>query len=136
MTRGLMDFGAGVLIGGLGLSACWGFFWLAIGLAGLIRKTCSWRVVLNSLTVGVVPLILILGLFWWYGGASAVSPAFGAGVLGMPIVLFGLGLRQAPDGQRAGVHMLDGMRNLMDKLLGKHQGCGGCSHDHDHEGCA
>jgi hypothetical protein len=61
---------------------------------------------------------------------------FGLGLLGMPAVLIGFGLRQAPDGQRAGTHMLDGIRHLKDELLGKHQGCGGCAHEHDSEGCA
>jgi hypothetical protein len=136
MNQGLIEFAAGVLAGGLGLSACWGLFWLIIGTAGLIRGTCGWRVVLNSLTVGLVPLLLIGGILWWSGGIRGVGSAFGLGVLGMPVVLVGLGLRQTPDGQRAGMHMLDGVRHLMDDLLGAHHECGGCGHDHDHGGRA
>ena len=136
MNQGVIEFVVGLLVGGLGLSACWGLFWLVIGMVGLARRTCNWLVVLNSLAVGMVPLLLIAGLFWWQGSASGVSSAFGLGLLGMPIVLFGFALRQAPDGQRAGTHMLDGVRHLMDELLGKHQGCGGCDHEHDHEGQA
>jgi len=59
MNQGLIDFGLGMLAGGLGLSACWGLFWLAVGTTGLARGTCGWRVVVNSLTVSVVPLLLI-----------------------------------------------------------------------------
>jgi hypothetical protein len=136
MNQGLIDFGLGILGGGLTLSASWGLFWLAIGTVGLVRGTCSWRVVLNGLTVGVVPILLIAGLVWWHGGAYEVSSAFGMGMMSMPIVLLGFGLRQAPDGRRAGTHMLDGVRHLMDELLGKHHECGGCGHEHDHEGHA
>ena len=136
MNQAWIAFVVGLLVGGLGLSACWGLFWLVIGMMGLTRRTCSWLVVLNSLAVGTLPLLLIAGLFWWHGGMSGVSHAFGAGLLGMPIILFGFALRQAPDGQRAGTHMLDGVRHLMDELLGKHQGCEGCDHEHDHKGQA
>ena len=136
MHQALIAFVVGLLVGGLGLSACWGLFWLVIGMVGLTRRTCSWLVVLNSLAVGVVPLILIAGLCWWHRSTSGVSPAFGVGLLGIPIVLFGFALRQTPDGQRAGTHMLDGVRHLMDELLGKHHDCGGCGHEHDHEGQA
>jgi hypothetical protein len=134
MARTLIDFGAGFVIGGLALSAAWGFFWLAIGLVGLGRRTCGWRVVWNSLAAGVLPLGLILGLLWWRsGGEPALS--FGIGLAGMPVVLLGLGLRPAPDGQRVGSHMVDGVRRLKDELLGAHHECGGCSHEHDHGGC-
>jgi hypothetical protein len=133
MVRMLIDFGAGVLVGGLSVSAGWGLFWLGIGLVGLARGTCGWRVVANGLTVGLLPLFLIAGLVWWTGGTGA-GPAFGAGLLGVPIVLCGLAWRQAPDGRRAGRHLLAGVRRLMDDLLGRHRGCGGCDHEHHHEG--
>lgn len=136
MNQAVIDFGIGLLIGGLGLSALWGFFWLVVGLVGIGRQTCGWRVVVNSLAVGLPPVVLIIGLLWWQEGAREILSSFGIGLLGMPVVLLGFGLRQAPDGQRAGAHLLDGIRHLMDELLGKHQGCGGCSHEHDHEGCA
>lgn len=135
MKQELIDFSAGFLVGGLGLSAAWGFFWLGVALVGLGRRTCGWRVVFNSLAVGLLPLVLMIGLMWWQGGAREVVSSFGIGLLGMPIVLLGFGLRQAPDGQRAGSHLLEGVRHLMAELLGKHQGCGGCSHEHDHGGC-
>lgn len=136
MNQAVIDFGTGLLIGGLGLSALWGFFWLVVGLVGIGRQTCGWRVVVNSLAVGLAPVVLIIGLLWWQEGAREILSSFGIGLLGMPVVLLGFGLRQTPDGQRAGAHLLDGIRHLMDELLGKHQGCGGCSHEHDHEGCA
>ena len=132
MNQEWIAFGVGLLVGGLSLSACWGLFWLAIGTVGLIRGTCGWRVVLNSLTVGAVPLMLIAGLFWLHGGGYGVSSAFGMGIMGMPIVLLGFGLRQAPDGRRAGTHMLDGVRQLVDELLGRHHECGGCGEGHQH----
>lgn len=134
MNQVLIDFGVGVLAGGLGLSACWGLFWLTIGTAGLVRGTCGWRVVLNSLTVGAVPLLCIAALLGWQGGAYGAGSAFGMGMMGMPIVLLGFGLRRSPDGRRAGMHMLDGVRRLMDELLGKHHECVGCRHEHDQGG--
>ena len=130
MSQEWIAFGMGLLVGGLSLSACWGLFWLAIGTAGLTRGTCSWRVVLNSLTVTAVPLTLIAVLTWWPAGGFEVNSAFGMGIMGMPIVLLGFGLRQAPDGRRAGVHMLDGVRHLVDKMLGRHHECCGCPEEH------
>ena len=130
MSQDWIAFGMGLLVGGLSLSACWGLFWLTIATAGLIRGSCSWRVVLNSLTVSAVPLTLIAGLTWWSGGGYEVNSAFGMGTMGIPIVLLGFGLRQAPDGRRAGAHMLDGVRHLVDKLIGRHHKCGGCGDEH------
>lgn len=132
----MLDFIVGLLVGGLWLSAIWGWFWLAISVEGVRRGTCHWRIVLNSLTVGVVPLLLMTGLMWGAGGTLAMSMSFGLGLLSMPAVVVGFGLRQAPDGQRAGTHLLSGVRHLRDELLGKHEGCGGCAHAHDEEGCA
>lgn len=132
----MLDFIVGLLVGGLGLSAAWGLFWCSIGLVGVSRGSCHWRIVANSLTVGLIPLLFIIGLFWWAGGGGDNPVSFGIGLLGMPAVLMGFGLRRAPDGHRAGAHMLDGVRHLKDELLGKHQGCGGCAHEHDPEGCA
>jgi hypothetical protein len=133
MNGGWVEFGIGLLAGGLALSACWGLFWLIIGTIGISRGTCNGRVIVNSLTVGVVPLMLMAGMWWWQGADRHVSSAFGWGLLGMPVVLFGLGLRQAPDGQRAGLHMLEGVRHLMDQLLGRHHDCGGCGEAHQHK---
>lgn len=134
MVRMAINFGTGVLVGGLSLSAGWGLFWLGVGLVGLARRTCGWRVVANGLTVGLLPLFLIAGLVRWTGGTVA-DPAFGAGLLGMPALLCGLAWRRAPDGRRAGTHMLGGVRQLMEDLLARHHGCGGCDHEHHHEGC-
>jgi hypothetical protein len=132
----LLNFIIGLFMGGLSLSAGWGLFWLGIGLMGLRRGTCGWRVVRNSFAAGLVPLLLIIGLLWWRGGAGEASLPFGMGFLGLPMLLLGLGLRPAPDGQQAGIHMLMGVRHLMDEILGNHHGCGGCAHEHDPEGCA
>ncbi|HLZ32425.1 MAG TPA: hypothetical protein VKP13_00310 [Nitrospira sp.] len=136
MPDGLLDLGMGVVVGGLAMSACWGLFWLAVGTMGLVRRTCRWLVVFNSLAVSAVPLMLLSGLVWLRGPAYATSPAFAIGLCVMPLVLVGLGLRQAPDGQRAATHMLGGVRHLRDELLGKHQTCGGCSHEHEEGSCS
>ena len=39
MQYSVIDFGMGVIIGGLALSACWGWLWLIIGTVGL-RAWC------------------------------------------------------------------------------------------------
>jgi hypothetical protein len=135
MQDAFFDFGLGAVVGGLTMSACWGLFWLAIGTIGLTRGTCGWRVMLNSITVLAVPLLLGCAILWARGASPPYGSAFGSGLLILPLVLTGFAFRQAPDGQRAGVHMLDGVRTLIDELLGKHKACGGCSHEHDHEGC-
>jgi hypothetical protein len=135
MQDGFLDFGLGAVVGGLTMSACWGLFWLAIGTIGLTRGTCGWRVVLNSVTVLAVPLLLGCAILWARGVSSPYGSAFDSGLLVLPLVLMGFALRQAPDGQRAGAHMVDGIRTLTDELLGKHHECGGCSHEHDQEGC-
>ena len=134
MTHRLAEFGVGLLLGGLGVSACWGLFWLSIGMVGLSRGSCRWRVVRNSLMATLLPLSLMAGLLWLYDGVHGVSGTLAMGLLGMPMILVGFGLRPAPDGQRAGQHMLQGVHHLMDQLLGKHQHCGGCSHDEEHRG--
>jgi hypothetical protein len=135
MQEGLLDFGAGTLVGGFVVSACWGLFWLTIGTIGLMRRTCSRQVVLNSLAAFTVPLLLVWAVIWGRGAAHVSSSAFALGLSVMPLVVVGFGLRQAPDGKRAGVHMLDGVRHLKDKLLGRHQECGGCGHEQGPGGC-
>lgn len=132
MTHAWVAFGVGLAVGGLGLSACWGLFWLVIGTTGLVRKTCGWRAVLNSLTVGIVPLLLIAGLLWFTGGSNGLHPVFGVGVLVMPTVLTGFAMRRAPDGRRAVTHILEGVRGLKDELLGQHRACAGCGEGHRH----
>jgi hypothetical protein len=135
MQNGLLDFGIGAVVGGLTMSAGWGLFWLVIGTVGLARRTCSWRVVVNGLTVLLIPLLLGC-LLIWARGVVPYGPAFGAGLFVVPLILMGFAWRQAPDGQRVGAHMLGGVRQLLDELLGKQQACGGCSHEHEHGGCA
>ena len=132
MTDVLIDSLAGFLTGGLALSAAWGLFWLAIGLVGLSRRTCGWRVVFMSVVGGCVPLALAIALVWWMGAHERLTSVFAVGLMGMPVVLAGLWLRRMPDGQRAGMHLAAGVRHLMENLLGVHQGCGGCHDGHDH----
>jgi len=132
MSQAAIAFGMGLLVGGLSVSACWGLFWLAISVTGLVRGTCGWRVVLNSLVVGGLPLLLIGGVVWWGLEGFEISAAFALGLAGMPVVILGAGLRHAPDGRRAWVHMLEGVRHLKDELLGCHQQCGGCGEGHQH----
>lgn len=134
MQDELLNLGVGIVVGGLLMSAGWGAFWLVIGVVGLGRQTCGWPVLLNSLTVLVVPLLLAWGLLWARGGPTSLDSAFSMGLSVVPLLLLGFAFRQAPDGQRAGMHMLAGVRHLMDELLGRHHGCGGCSHEHGHEG--
>ncbi|MDK2744079.1 MAG: hypothetical protein H8K03_05295 [Nitrospira sp.] len=135
MTQTVVDLCVGFLAGGLVVSATWGFFWLAIGVIGLSRGTCGWGVVLKSLMGGLVPMFLLVGLVWWESGTGREKLWFGIGLTGVPMVLLALGLRRMPDGKLAGTHLIEGIRYLMGDILGTHQGCGGCDHEHDHETC-
>jgi hypothetical protein len=124
-----VNFAVGALLGGLLLSAAWGLLWLVVGAIGLWRRTCSWRVVANSLVIAVVPLLLAWALL---SVPDEVTPnmVFVVGLLVMPFILAGLALRPVSGGHRAGASMLRGIGLLIDDLLGKHQACGGCDHDH------
>ena len=135
MTDVLIDSFAGFLTGGLALSAAWGLFWLSISLVGLSRRTCNRRIVLMSLLGGLVPLALAIALVCWMGHLERMTAAFAVGLMGMPTVLAGFWLRRMPDGQRAGIHLVAGVRHLMEDLLGTHQGCGDCHDGHDHKAC-
>jgi hypothetical protein len=135
MTHPIIDFVMGVVTGGFVVSAAWGLFWLGVSLRGRARGTCGWPVVLKSTVAGGVPLSLVVALLWWMGGAASLTLPFGVGLLGMPTVLSGLWLRRMPDGRLAGTHMVARVRQLMGEILGVHQGCGGCSHEHKHETC-
>lgn len=130
MTQPWIEFGTGLLAGGLGLSACWGLFWLLIGSVGWIRGTCSWRVLLNGLVASGIPLLLVAVLAWFRDSIDAPGLAFVGGLSIMPLVVVTFGLRRAPDGRLTGAHMLGGVRHLMDKLLGRHETCGGCGNGH------
>jgi hypothetical protein len=133
MMQAFIDLFVGFLAGGFTISAVWGSFWTVIGLVGLSRKTCGWRIPLNGLTVGLVPLLLLMGLVWWSGGTEHKPIWLGAGLVGMPTLLVVLSLRMMPDGKLAGAHLLTSIQALMADILGTHQGCGGCDHEHGHE---
>ncbi len=135
MTDVVANSVAGFITGGLALSSAWGLFWLAISLVGLSRGTCGWRVVFMSMVGGSVPLALAIALVWWMGGLERTTSVFVLGLLGMPTVLLGLGLRRMPDGQWAGTHLAAGVRHLRENLLGVHQGCSGCHDEHDQKTC-
>ena len=129
MRSAMINFAVGALLGGLALSAAWGILWLTVGAIGLWRRTCSWRVVANSLVIAVVPLLLAWALL---SVPDEVTPnmVFVVGLLVMPFILAGLALRPVSGGHRAGASMLRGIGLLIDDLLGRHQACGGCDHDH------
>lgn len=135
MTHAIIDFIGGLVTGGLVVSTAWGMFWLSVSLMGRARGTCGWPVVLKSLAAGVVPLSLVVVLLWWMGGTANLTLLFWVGLMGMPTVLSGLWLRRMPDGRRAGTHMTAGVKQLKGEILGTHQGCGGCQHEHKHETC-
>jgi hypothetical protein len=130
MPRIMINFGIGMVIGGLALSACWGWLWLIIGTVGVARGVCSLRMVMNSLIVGISPLLLGWGIWWMRAEAFSPNAAFVAGIFVIPLLLTGLSLRPASDGRPMGLHMLAGMRRLKDELLAKHHECGDCGSDH------
>ena len=132
MMQSWIEFGTGLLMGGLGVSACWGLFWLVIGVVGFRRGTCSRQVLLSAMAASGVPLVMVALLLWVSGVAQGPGFAFIGGLGVVPMVVVGFGLRRAPDGQLAGVHMLEGIRNLRGRLLGQHQACSGCSGGHGH----
>lgn len=124
-----LNFVVGALLGGLLLSAAWGLLWLVVGAIGLWRRTCNWRVVANSLVIAVVPLLLAWALLSVPNEVTR-DTVFVVGLLVMPFILAGLALRPVSGGHRAGASMLRGIGLLIDDLLGRHQACGGCDHDH------
>ena len=124
-----LNFVVGALLGGLLLSAAWGLLWLVVGAIGLWRRTCNWRVVANSLVIAVVPLLLAWALLSVPDEVTR-DTVFVVGLLVMPFILAGLALRPVSGGHRAGASMLRGIGLLIDDLLGRHQACGGCDHDH------
>ena len=131
-----VDGGVGIVAGGLLLSAGWGWYWLAVSVTGYTRGTCSRLAGVNSLAVAVAPLLLAWVLVALAGWTRLSSGAFAAGACVMPAALLTLAARRAPDGQRAGWHMVEGVRQLRGELLGAHRGCGdcgGCGDAHPHE---
>lgn len=135
MNGAFMDFGAGLLAGGLAVSMAWGMFWLAIGLIGWNRGACEWNIVTKGLAGGGVPCLLLIGLLWWFIGTGGDGLWFVSGFIGIPGLLVLLSFRLMPDGKTAGSHLIEGIRSLRADLLGAHQRCGGCRPDHDHETC-
>jgi hypothetical protein len=138
MPSAIIDFTTGALVGGLVLSACWGWLWVVVGGIALARGVAAGRVMAHSLTVGISPLLLAWGVWWIRHDMIASDLAFVSGLFMMPLVLFGLGLRRAADGRRAALHLVEGMRHLKVELLAGHHDCGGCSHQRgaDGGGCA
>jgi len=130
MMQSWIEFGTGLLMGGLGLSAGWGLFWLTIVAVGFRRRTCNRRVLLSAVAAFGVPLVMIVGLVWVSGVAQGSGLEFVLGLPVVPVALVGLGLRRAPDGRLAGSHMVGGVRHLTEKLLGNHQACSGCDGGH------
>jgi hypothetical protein len=133
----MIDIVLGTLLGGLALSACWGWLWVVIGTVGFARGVCAGRVVVHSLTVGVIPLLLASSAWWMRYDMVSSNLALIGGLFVMPLIVLGLGVRKAADGRRAGLHMIDGIRHLKDELLEGHHDCGGCDHPHgaDRGGC-
>ena len=125
-----MDFVIGVIIGGLSLSACWGGFWLVIGAVGAARGVSNRRAVINSLVMGISPLLLGWAVWWMRAEGFPANRPFIAGILVMPALLLGLAMRRASDGRPVGLHMIEGIRHVKDQLLGTHQDCGDCGRDH------
>lgn len=136
MQEWLVQGVVGIVAGGLLLSACWGWYWLVVSLIGFTRGTCRKLAVLNSLAVAMAPLLVGGALLALAGGAWLFTGAFAAGLTVVPLALLALAARRAPDGQRAGSHMVEGVRQLRAELLGAHRGCGdcgGCGDTHSHE---
>ena len=130
MRTTVIDFGMGVVMGGLALSACWGWLWAVVGTIGAARGACRLRVVMNGLVVGISPIVLGWAAWGLRPQGFATNGAFVAGISVMPLLLTGLALRRAPDGRAVGVHLMDGIRHLNNELLGTHRDCGDCGHDH------
>lgn len=125
----------GLMVGGFGVSACWGLFWLALAIVGVARGTSGWKVVRASLAAGTVPFLLALTVLWMMDAARVPTWPFLVGVSAVPTILFGLGLRKLPDGTRVGQRLVGGAQTMMDTILGRHGdcgGCGGCGEEHHH----
>jgi hypothetical protein len=137
MPSAVIDLATGALLGGLALSACWGWLWVVIGAVALTRGARVGRVMIHSFTVGVSPLLLAWAAWWIRRDVIVSDVAFVTGLFVMPLAVFGLGLRRAADGRRAASHMVEGIRHLKDELLGVHHDCGGCGREGaDGGGCA
>lgn len=129
---GIITVLLGVVIGGLGVSTCWGLFWLVMALVGFARGTCARRVVQASLTAALVPGVLLGVVLWAIDPGRLGSLAFAIGVLVLPAVGTVLGMRTLPDGTRVAGRLLGGTQTMMDTILGRHHDCGGCADEHSH----
>lgn len=124
----------GMVIGGLGVSTCWGLFWCVMAFVGFARRTCAWTVVRASLTAALVPGVLLGVVLWAIDPGRLGSLAFGIGVLVLPAIGVVLGMRTLPDGTRVAGRLIGGTQSMMDTILGRHHGCGGCREEqHHHE---
>lgn len=132
MIETAISFALGLVLGGFGVSACWGLFWSVFALVGALRGTSKWQVVRASLTVGLVPLMMVMAVVWMMDSARVGTWPFLLGVAGVPVTLLGLGLRKLPDGTRVGERLVGGARTMMDTMLGRHHECGGCGEEHHH----
>ncbi len=135
MAEIAISFVLGLVLGGFGVSACWGLFWSVFALVGVLRGTSKWQVVRASFTAGLVPLLMVVAVIWVMERARLGTWPFWLGVAGVPVTLLGLGLRKLPDGTRVGERLVGGAQTMMDTMLGRHGdcgGCGGCGEEHHH----
>lgn len=122
----------GVVIGGLGVSTCWGLFWCVMAFVGFTRRTCAWTVVRASLAAALVPGALLGVVLWTIDRGRLGSLAFAVGVIVLPVVGVVLGMRTLPDGTRVAGRLIGGTQSMMDTILDRHHGCGGCGDEHHH----
>jgi len=132
MTETAISVVLGLVLGGFGVSACWGLFWSVFALVGAVRGTSKWQVVRASLTAGGVPLLIATAVVWMIDPARLTTWPFLLGIAVVPVTLFGLGLRKLPDGTRVGERLVGGTQTMMDTMLGRHHECGGCGEEHHH----
>lgn len=132
MVETAISVALGLVLGGFGISACWGLFWSVFAIMGVLRGTSKWTVARASFTAGIVPLLLAAGVVWMIDPARMATWPFLLGVAGVPVTLLGLGLRKLPDGTRVGERLVGGTQTMMDTMLGRHHECGGCGEDHQH----
>ena len=132
MIETAISFVLGLVLGGFGVSACWGLFWSVFALVGALRGTSKWQVVRASLTAGLVPLMMEEAVVWMMDSARVATWPFVLGVVGVPVILLGMGLRKLPDGTRVGERLVGGAQTMMDTMLGRHHECGGCGEEHHH----
>lgn len=132
MIETAISLALGLVLGGFGVSACWGLFWSSFAVVGVLRGTSKWPVVRASLTAGIVPLLIAAAIIWMMDAGRMATWPFLLGMAGVPATLLGLGLRKLPDGTRVGERLIGGAQAMMDTMLGRHHECGGCGEDHQH----